>query len=228
MKHLKWFTLSFIIIELFLWISILFFDYHLPSGSLHYLSIIICAIYVLITYQKTKDHTFLILAFSATLVADYFLTLMQTHQLLGTFFFFLVQIFYFMRLIHMYKNKFYLVYMFSFIILSIFIIIITHTFDWLILVSVLYFTILSCNMIFAFKKYRIILLLAIALLLQIGADLFVAMHAGLVYVDLNQIPLFYTLLHLPINMIWLFYIPAQTLFALSATYNHLPKGESYV
>lgn len=228
MKHLKWFTTSFIIIELFLWVSILFFDTHLPSGSLHYLSIIICAIYVLLTYQKTKDQTFLILAFSATLVADYFLTLQQTNQLLGTFFFFLVQVFYFIRLFNLYKNRFFLVYIFSFVFLAIIIYFITQTFDYLLLLSVLYFTILVCNMIFAFKKSKLILLFALALLLQIGADLFVAMHAGLVYIDLNQFQVFYLLLHLPINMIWLFYVPAQVLFALSGRFNHLEKGETHV
>ncbi|MFA6801104.1 MAG: lysoplasmalogenase family protein [Acholeplasmataceae bacterium] len=223
-------TIIFLCIELTLWILILFVNPFLPSGTLHYLSIIICAIYVLLNYKGTKDMKIVLCAFSATLVADYFLTLQQTHQILGTFFFLIAQLFYLIRLKNIYPKSyvFYVPYVILMLLISASMWVETKTLDLLLIISIAYISILVINMVYALKIHKQLLIFGIGLLFEIGADIFVALGASAPYISFNPNGLLYLLSEIPFNMVWLFYIPAQVLFALSIKYHHIKQGESHV
>ena len=227
-KH--WLTISFICIELILWISILFNLIHLPSGVIHYFSVIVCGIYLLISYKNDVDHKIMLFVFGFILIADYFLTLRQTEQALGTLFFFLVQVMVLFRLKHNFFTsfKYYLPYLIIFIVLSISVWLGLGTFDVLLLIGTTYMTLLILNMAYAWIFVHKIKLLAIGLTFQLLADIFVAINMSSPYIKFETGSLLYILDNIDFNLIWFFYLPALVFMALSIEFNHLYKGEKHV
>ena len=88
--------------------------------------------------------------------------------------------------------------------------------DALTAITMFYFANLASNAYFAFKagKSR---LFAIGLLLFIACDLFVGLNVLFSdYLFINESGMLYEIINPPFNAVWFFYIPSQTLIALSA------------
>ncbi len=223
-------TISFISIELIFWISILFNLIHLPSGVIHYFSVIVCAIYLLISYKNTDDHKIMLFIFGFILVADYFLTLRQTEQVLGTLFFFLVQVMVLFRLKHSFFTsfKYYLPYLIIFVIINALVWLGLGTFDILLLFGAAYMSLLISNMTYAWMYVHKIKLFAIGLTFQVLADIFVAINASSPYITFEDGSLLYIIDNIDFNLIWFFYLPALVFMALSMNFNQLNKGEAHV
>ena len=196
-----------------------------------FISILICFIYVVLNFKKNNhDDKIMLLAFIATLSADYFLTLHSKQVLLGTFLFFLSQVFFFLR-IHLSNRKIddniMIIYIITYFISLLCLYLFIGYIDLLLIVSLLYYVCLCLNMIFAWISNHKILLFAIGLTLYVCADFMVGLKSSGPYVTFQEGSIFDILIHLPINLIWVFYLPTQVLFALSTTHKNL-KEHSYV
>jgi hypothetical protein len=224
-KH--WLALSFITIEFILWMIILFVDLPFELHFDSYLAILICLIFVIIHFKDTFDYKIMLLAFIFTASADFFLTLLSTQQILGTFLFFLSQLMFMFRL-HVTDAKVnyqaLIPYAVGFVVISMSIVFFLQTYDLLLLVSVLYYAFLLINTFYAWKKKDKYILFAIALTLYLLADTMVGLKASSPYITFNPHTFFYWLTHISFNLIWLFYLPTQVLFALSIKYNKLQQG----
>jgi hypothetical protein len=224
-------TLLFICVELILWFYILFIDSPFDLHIIPFLSIGLCFLYVLLNYKNDLDHKIMLIAFIFTLSADFFLTLTSTQTTLGTFLFFLSQLMFMLRL-HMtnshIKSQSLLPYAACFILISVLMLFFLKTFDLLLLVSILYYSFLLINTVYAWIRKDKYILFAIALTLYICADTMVGIKASGPYLSFNPQTLLYWLSNISFNIIWLFYLPSQVLFALSVKYNQLNKGDYHV
>lgn len=216
--------ISFISIEVILYILILFADLDGWHRFVSFMSIFVCFVYVLLIHKKNDmDYNIMRLAFIATLAADYFLTLHSEEQVLGTFLFFLSQVMFFFRIHLSYQRiKPKIIYLYT-AVFSIFVLmfyLILESIDVLIIVSLLYFSFLLLNMIFSWMTHKRYILFTIGLTCYIAADLMVAMHMADPYITFATPSIFSYLTSTPINLIWLFYLPTQVLLALSTKYHH--------
>jgi len=229
--NLKKLDILFLSIESMLYIFILFMDLGKYHRLIAFISILICFIYVVLNFKKNNhDDKIMLIAFIATLSADYFLTLHSKQVLLGTFLFFVSQVFFFLRIHlsnHKIDDKIIIVYTFTYFLCLILLYLIIGYIDLLLIVSLLYYVCLCLNMIYAWITKHKILLFAIGLTLYVCADFMVGLKSSGSYVTFAQGSIFDILIHFPINLIWVFYLPTQILFALSTTHKKL-KEHTYV
>ena len=88
--------------------------------------------------------------------------------------------------------------------------------DLLSMVSVFYFANLLANLVFAFMHYKRSLLFPLGLLFFIMCDLFVGLSVmSELYFEFSESSLIYRITHTELDLIWLFYVPSQTLIPLS-------------
>lgn len=221
-KH-KYIDIIFIAIELVLYILILFADLNHWHRIISFMSIAFCFVYVaLINKKNDMDYNIMRLAFVATLAADYFLTLHSQEQILGTFLFFLSQLMFFFRIHLNYqkvKPRIILLYAIAFIFLLMITFLMIRRIDLLLLVSLLYFTFLLLNMIFSWITHKKYIWFTLGLTLYVFADLMVAMHMADPYITFSDQSIMHYLTSTSINLIWLFYLPTQVLFAISTKYH---------
>lgn len=204
----------FITIELLLWVTIIFIKPK-TTINLHYLSIIITFIYIVSMFSFQKKYLLMLYAFSMTLIADLFLTYLDIFQTLGTAFFFMTQFFiYYKQRTDQNIDKTIYIFIFIDLILTLVIYYLLQTIDPLLIISIAYISMLLTNIIYTFLIINKNYFLMIGLIFQLLADIFVALGESSPYIEFNQ-GILYLLIHLNINMIWLFYIPAQTLIAIS-------------
>jgi len=213
-------NLVFLVIELFLYISILFIHYDLPSGFLHYLSIVVCFVFLLYNFTKSKDFMIIFIGMFFTVIADFYLTLLGTEQILGTFFFFLAQMMYMIRL-HFQESKknwkSLIPYITIFSILFVFVgIVFLKTIDLLLIVSFLYYSFLVVNLGSAFTKRKQYPLFFVGLLFYICCDTLVGLSMSYPYLTFTSGGIIDQIIHFPLNLIWMFYLPSQVLITLSA------------
>ncbi|MGD9910735.1 MAG: lysoplasmalogenase family protein [Candidatus Izemoplasmatales bacterium] len=210
----------FLAIELFLYLSILFFHFGLPSGYLHYLSIVLCFVFLIIHYQKSLDYQIIFIGLFFTVIADFYLTLLGTEQILGTFFFFLAQTMYMIRLNYSKKKHFLeslIPYLFVFILLLVFVgIVILQKIDLLLIVSFLYYSFLLTNLGNAFVQRKANPLLFLGLIFYLCCDTLVGLSMSTPYITFASGGFIDQMIHFPINLIWFFYLPSQILITLSA------------
>ena len=87
--------------------------------------------------------------------------------------------------------------------------------DFLAVITVFYFLNLIENAVFAFLNVRCGWILPVGLLLFIGCDLFVGFANLDIYFEIERGSFLYMLAHPGFNAAWIFYVPSQTLLALS-------------
>lgn len=87
--------------------------------------------------------------------------------------------------------------------------------DFLAVITVFYFLNLIENTVFAFLNIKCGWLLPLGLLLFIGCDLFVGFANLDLYFAVEKGSFLYSLAHPGFNAAWVFYVPSQTLLALS-------------
>ena len=91
--------------------------------------------------------------------------------------------------------------------------------NFLSLISLFYYANLLVNVVFAFIKFKKAPLLAIGLLLFSLCDVFVGLSRIDGFMHIPDGSLIYQIKNVPLNMAWLFYVPSQTVLALSTIKN---------
>jgi len=220
--------ISWLVLELILYIFILFLPSPFPSGVLHFASIILAALFVFFHKTKNKAILWLKIGFVFTLIADYFLTLQRTNQLGGTVFFLLAQVSYALILAYINPTKMKQSIWIRAILLSILFLValfvVSGAFDALLIVALLYYGMLVSNAIIATLQFRLNPHLAIGLILYIGCDTLVGLSQSAAYITIAQTSIWYYLLHFPIDLVWFFYLPSQVFIALSVMNFYSPKS----
>lgn len=158
-----------------------------------------------------------------TVVADIFLVLLSPkNQIMAMISFSITQILYFVRLVMETKSKKIRIANLVSRIVAIVVVQIVALMvlkikaDFLSCISIFYFTNLVVNMVFAFVNVKHNPLFAIGLLLFMFCDILVGMQSAIgVYINVDPSSFIYQLAFSPFEWLWLFYIPSQTLIALS-------------
>lgn len=90
--------------------------------------------------------------------------------------------------------------------------------DALSVVSLCYYASLATNIIAAFASFNRNKILAIALVLFLLCDTVVGLQVAInAYLPIAASSLLYRLVFMPFNLSWFFYLPSQTLAAVSST-----------
>lgn len=200
----------------------LIFFSELAINITSYLSICICLLYALITFDKTTDRLFLTLGLVFTAGADTFLVLLSNgNKVIAMCLFFMAQTMYFIRLINVEKLK-----KIRVIILTASGILVltaaaatvsvlkTGT-DALAIISTIYYAMLISNIIFAFVNFKTVPLFAAGLVLFAMCDLVIGLGFLRGYIDISDDSIISKIVSAPINLAWIFYLPSQVLIALS-------------
>ena len=181
------------------------------------------SVFSLFYFGFCPDSVFTAFGLLFTVCADFCLVIIEPReQLLSMVFFSLVQVFYFLRIlgfteckkektVHFITRGFAII---TAIILTF--IVLGDSADALSLISMFYYANLLINLVFSAKHYKASLLLPIGLLCFILCDTLVGLsELGSLYMDFSEDSIIYKLTHTELNLIWLFYVPSQTLIALS-------------
>jgi len=230
-RYLKIIFLVFLILQTILFISILFVP-HLPLVNVfEYVSILLSLSFSLFVFLK-KRSIFTLLIFIAlifTAIADTFLVFLNSYlnvttQTIAMISFSLCQLTYFILIWNITQNsreRFLnlLIRTFFFLGLEVAAVsILGSSYNFLIFVSLFYFSQLVTNIIFAFLHIKINLFLAIGLLLFIGCDIFIGLSTLCDIFALSQSHFLYIFAHLPFNFAWFFYLPSQVLLSSSGLF----------
>lgn len=217
-------TFFFIFLELILGIFV-----QTTSGILNtivsYLAIFLSFIYSLMIYLKNKSNTYITLGLLFTLFADIFLVILNPiKQLPAMICFNITQIMYSIRIFKDQNKKEQIIHLIIksticiiSIILTIFVL--KEKTDLLSIVSIIYYANLITNIIFSFIKENKNLLFSIGLILFACCDAIIGLSVlSDAYLNINNAFINF-LLHPGFNLAWLFYVPSQTLLALSTYHN---------
>ena len=219
-------TFIFLFLELILGILV-----QTTSGILNtivsYLAIILVFLYSLMIYLKTKSSFYITIGLLFTLFADFFLVVLNPiKQLPAMICFNVTQIMYFIKILKDQNKKeqiIHLVIRCTICLISIIltILVLKEKTDLLSIVSIIYYANLITNIIFSFIKENKNLLFSIGLILFACCDAIIGLSVlSDTYLNINNAFINF-LLHPGFNLAWLFYVPSQTLLALS-TY-HITK-----
>ena len=183
-----------------------------------------CLAFVFAFFYAKKDARIwlTIAALMFTVVSDYFLVLrMPFDQPLAMTTFLAAQLCYATRLMLNENKKLRIVDIVLRVSLSVMMIIVAkivlaESFDYLSSVSLVYFVNLFLNVIFSFIQFKKSPILAIGLLLFMFCDIVVGLNSSIgVYIDVPPSSIWYIIAHTPFNLANIFYMPSQTLIALS-------------
>lgn len=207
-------TKVFIVLETILYLLI-----HLEivawGVGLRYVTIVLCFLFVLL-FTRGLDSNLLKIAFFFTIVADFFLLVIDKYYIFGLLAFVFGQIIYAYRLLlnnPIQIKKRILFYIITIIFAElIFILIFRDKVDFLMVISLMYFMILLNNVINSFIFFKNNYLFALGLILFLLCDIFVGLYNIELYLDFT--------LFLKLDLAWIFYIPSQVLIALSAKTKH--------
>lgn len=213
-------TASFILLE-----SVLSALVQLTNGPFNvfvsFTAIVSACLFAIIFFEKTTDAFLMCIALICTVCADFFLVVTEPrHQLVAMIFFSVTQICYFLRLyMRQTKRKLHhaavrIILIAAAVIISL--LILGERVDALSLVSIFYFVNLVVNVVIAFIQKEKSTFFAIGLMLFSLCDISI----GLSVMDKSYIPLpkgsiLSKLANPGFNLAWIFYVPAQTLIAMS-------------
>lgn len=210
---------TFILIQVALTVLVFIFEKNRYSyvNVFRYSSIVLCFIVSCFSFKSKHNH-YLICGLAFTLVADYFLLLKNNNYTIGILFFIVVQSMYFLY-IHPKHWKISLVlrigvsgviFLVAFFALNVN--------DASAYVAIFYFTNLVMNTIDSYLNLdKQLILMAIGLTLFIGCDTFVGILNLKNFVKIDS-EFFNMLVKNSVLILWLFYIPSQTLISLSSFY----------
>lgn len=215
-------VLSFLIIELILYIFVVFIK---PTNITHYLSfitIILCFGFSFFAFSVKEKSYLTHLALLFTVIADIFLVLVRPQiQTFAMVSFSIVQMFYFARILLENNNKkiniINIIIRISLIIIALIVtaIILKNKTDFLSIISVFYYINLILNCIFSFLNKNTSILLKLGLLFFLFCDTFVGLQCMGQYLSINPNSLIYNIIFYPFDFVWFFYVPAQVLLCLS-------------
>ena len=202
--------ITLIIIEALIYISFMFFDEYIDS-NIRFIGIVILFIYLLLE-KSSKDLFILRLALLFTIISDLFLLVIDDFYIVGVLSFIIVQLLYLYRLRGFNRKNFYIpiVLCFNLILIKI---ILKDGFDYLLGLTVIYFTLIVNNMILSLISFKANPLFALGLVLFVCCDIFVGLYNLSSYVQVGEIV--NTINTSGIDFAWGFYLPSQVLIVLS-------------
>ena len=224
-------TIPFIVIELVLMILVCF---DITGKKIHsYVAIIICFLFSLISLSKNKKVIIIQIGLLFTVISDTFLVLLDAkNQEAGMTTFVVVQLAYWICLLLNIQehNRMYEVGLRILVIAaaeSLVVFVIKDKYDYLCFISIFYFANLIQNIVVAFIIYKKNPYLAIGLLLFALCDIIIGLRsADGYYIFLEENSLLEKMIHSRFDHAWFFYIPAQTLIALSAKFEKEKGAEA--
>ena len=204
------------------------------SGTLNtvlsYGAIVLAFIFVWLSFDGSVDFILTVAALFCTVVADLFLVVLEPMlKLPAMIFFSITQFAYFTRILLKTKSKpLFITHIAIRSAVSVLILIITAVVlgansDAVALISLVYFTNLALNVIFAFIEFKNNPVIAIGLLLFLLCDFFVGMSMMDGYLTVKEGTLAYFIAHPGFNAAWVFYVPSQALIAASVLSQRLRK-----
>lgn len=214
-------TSVFLVFELFLLVLV-----QKTGGEVNdlisYCVIVLSAIFLVFSFEKTKSYLFTQIASITTLFADLFLVVIDPMiQLPAMIFFSCTQICYFLRMyFETNSKKEKRIHLLLRVVLTLVAILLTLAVlkgktDALSLVSMLYYTNLILNVVFAFVHFNKSRALAIGLLLFLLCDTIIGLDImAKSYITSDVVEAINRFLS-KMNWAWLFYVPSQALLAIS-------------
>jgi len=212
-------NITYILLESLLYILIFTNPFGLER-IYSYSAIVLNFIYALTFIQefKGKKQLFLYLALFTTLIADYFLVLINGSKNIAMTSFMFTQISYCLLILEYSKTKKWdLIIRGIGTVLSAIItfIVLKDKTDYLSVISVMYFFNLILNIIYSFIKTPH-LTLKLGLVLFILCDILIGFEvAAEGYLNISEQSFIYKITHLGFNLAWVFYLPSQVLLALT-------------
>jgi hypothetical protein len=209
----------FLSAEAFLYWDMMSLDLLEPGSWFQYLSILLCLVFLLVFPLRTKGWLTVTIGMIFACLADFFLVVLQKHQLLGTWIFVFAQAAFAIRLFWEdwgRRGRFGAVRVLLFVALeSVGMVVVGHAFDGLVFVALMYFSLLVGNVIHAFVLWKKHPLYALGLALFVLCDLAVGLFMAGPYLTVSESSILGRILSSGIDWAWLFYLPAQVLITLS-------------
>lgn len=211
------------------------FGFYIQLGSnnvpvVSYVSVVLAFLFVIYSFKKDFSWLFTACAMVMTLCADIFLVLADPkEQVLAMVFFNFAQIFYALRLFYSQTTKtsriVQLVIRLSLCVFSVALtfIVLGDNVNLLSVISIFYYANLLTNLVYAFLTHDYIF--GVGLICFAFCDAFIGLNVlanGIFTIPEGSF--LYTLLHLGFDPVWAFYLPSQTLIALS-TLRHKLKNK---
>lgn len=212
--------IMFSLIQLILYLMI----FTVGGDIVRYLVIIFSFLFSIIFISRDKNSYFTSGALAFTLMADLFLVMLNpAQQLMGMIFFCGAQFFYAVRVHFFFESKrakhITLILRVAAIIAVqlVTIIVLGDAYDALSGVSMLYFTNIILNTVYAFVNVKKQPVYALGMLLFVFCDIFVGLSSAVgTYLLVSESSIIYTIAHPPFDAAWMFYAPSQTLISLSS------------
>ena len=186
-------------------------------------AIILVLLYSLLFKNKNISVLLMQLAFVFTLASDTFLVgVAPKIQWLAMTTFFIAQSLYFAKMLLSIKAKKYVAD--NIAIRAILIgcavllgwLVLKEKLDYVAAISLMYFASLIHNVILAFVLFKKSPLMALGMLLFLCCDIVVGLNSAIgVYISVPETSILYKIAFAPFNLAWTFYLPSQTMLALS-------------
>lgn len=200
--------------------------------NLRYTAVILAAAFCVTFAEKSKAFIFTQVALICTVGADYFLVyLPDMKQLPAMIFFSVTQIAYFLRLYfddeNLKRRKIHLALRvaISVAILCVTVAVLGKKCDAVAIVSMFYYSNLILNVVFAFVSFKNNHVFAIGLLLFVLCDTVVGFSFIDGYLPISESSFIYKIIHPGFDLAWAFYLPSQTLLAISLLPNWLKANK---
>ncbi len=224
-KAWVWITAGLVVIQI-----ILSHFIHNPPTAMAYAwltfsSVALCFLYVLAAYEQTPLKTCMLVAFSATVCADFFLTEITSFEgqkVVAMSFFCVTQFAYFIRLYRNHlderTNRLHVMVRASVCAVALLAgaLVLKEANNALSVISVFYFANLAVNLFFAFAQWKRSPFVALGLLFFLACDVFVGLgEMAADFLSVAEGSLIDRLTSTGVNIAWIFYVPSQTLLAVS-------------
>ena len=188
-----------------------------------YASVVLACLFAALFFEKTWKYALTQAGLICTVLADWFLVVSSPmKQLPAMVFFSITQLCYFLRLYLSQSDKkqrqvHCLVRAVAVAVaLSATVIVLKGKTDALSLVSLFYYANLLVNILFAFIQFKTSSSLAIGLALFAMCDTLIGLDVMAdSYIEIDESSFIYKILHSGINLAWIFYVPSQSLIAVS-------------
>lgn len=209
-------------LTIFLLIQAVFLLLVVITGDGNFSVVVISALFVTLSFSKTRSYLFTQIALVTTVCADIFLVVIEPMiQLPAMIFFSITQISYFLRIFFETNNKLERkIHLIIRVLLSVLILIVTlavlrQNTDALSLVSMFYYTNLVLNVVFAFIHFKKSPFFAIGLLLFFFCDTIIGFDIMADDYLTGSLVEWVNNIFKGANWAWIFYVPSQALIATS-------------
>ncbi|MBQ8310922.1 MAG: hypothetical protein IJX80_07920 [Clostridia bacterium] len=197
---------------------------------LSYTSVVIACLFCTLFCERSKSYAFTQLGLICTVCADYFLVLAEKRQQLPAMLLFSVtQLAYFARLYFADGNKkrrtWHLICrgLASAIVILLTLLVLGDGADAVALVSMFYYVNLLTNIVFACLQRERSHVFVIGLLLFVCCDTLIGLSCLDAYLAIPEDSFIWSIIHPGFDLAWAFYVPSQTLLALSLLPERLKK-----